>query len=113
MWYANAALPRRALLGASLALGLGLSGVVMASRPDTTSKAETCAAVDPAVLAQLAPTPGAYDEPAGAAMDRAFTLMTAARRLCESGDSKSAQALYRRAERALTRYGSAGDDTSR
>jgi hypothetical protein len=108
MNHTDADTPRRVLLGACVLtiLGLGVSGVVMANRPESLAKADACGALDPALLAQVAPTLGAHDEPVGAAADRAMTMVMAARRLCESGDAKAAQTLYRRASNTLTRFGS-------
>ena len=95
---------RRVLLGACVLVGFGLSGVVLANRPEAQNKTESCDPVDAALLAQVAPMQRAHDQPAGAAMDRALTLILAARRLCENGDIKGARAMYRRADAALTRF---------
>ena len=94
---------RRVLLAVCLLMGLGLSGVVMASRPEAQSKAPSCDPVDAGLLAQIRPTQGPQTHRSGAA-DHVMTLVLAARRLCENGDIKGAQAMYRRADAALSRF---------
>jgi len=110
MFHPSAVTRKRTILGAAALIGLGLPVFAMVGaedRPDSSAQNALCREIDAAILAQLTPMLGRADAPAAAAIDRAVTTLTAARRLCESGDTKSALTLYRRADNSMTRFQSA------
>lgn len=105
------AMPRkRTMLGAGMLIALGLPVFAMVAaddRADAPARPALCHEIDAATVAQLKPLLDKADAPAAAAVDRAVTTITAARRLCELGDTKSALMLFRRADKSLTRFQSA------